>query len=160
MASPVAASTVRSYVLVGFIFYCLGAVAWSVSLLGTALFFIPVGGPPFGPAVFFPFFFPIGFFAALTIGFAWWSWLTLRNVEEGRYAEARTPSLLLGVFGLFLAWLVGGIFLLLAYAKLGEILAPAPPSVMGSPLRVCLSCGRAVAPNAKFCPHCGKPLPD
>lgn len=159
MASPVAASTARSYVLVGFIFYLLGAIGWIVSILGTVYFLFPFGFGP-GPMWFFPFFFPVGFFAALTIGFAGWSWLTLRNVERGRYSEARAPSLVLGIFGLFLAWLVGGVFFLLAYSKLGEITSPVPAASMAGPFRVCLSCGRAVAPDAKFCAHCGKPLPD
>ena len=167
MAYPaqLAASTARSYALVGFIFYLLGAVGWAIALLGF-LASMPfwIGTVPQMSFVVFPMIFPFGIFAAVSVGFAWWSWATMQLIEQGRYADARSPSLILGVFGIFIAFLIGGIFFLLAYGKLGEVLQPpmayppwVPPPVPAA--RFCTSCGRAVASDAKFCANCGKPLP-
>ena len=166
MAYPVqlAASTARSYALVGFVFYLLGAIGWGIALLAflaTTAFRVVFPQMSF---VVFPVIFPFGVFAAVSVGFAWWSWATMQLIEQGRYADARSPSLILGVFGIFIAFLIGGIFFLLAYGKLGEVLQPpmayppwVPPPVPAA--RFCTSCGRAVASDAKFCANCGKPLP-
>jgi len=41
-----------------------------------------------------------------------------------------------------------------------EILPPAPTMARARVTRVCPSCGRVVDPDAKFCRHCGKALPE
>ena len=155
-----AASTARSYLLVGFIFYLLGAVVWAVGLafvLALAPFW--VGSTTHMGFVVFPFLFPFGILGALTIGFTWWSWKAMEAVDQGRYEDARTASLVLGIFGIFLAFLVGGILLLLAYGKLGEALHPVV-AAREAGQRFCVACGRAVAADARFCAHCGAELPE
>ncbi len=164
MSTPaqMASSTARSYALVGFVFYLLAAIGWGIALLAflaTSPFWI--GTMPMWPGFLFPVIFPFGTFGALAVGFAWWSWSTLKQIEQSRFVDARTASLVLGVFGIFLAFVVGGIFFLLAYGKLGEALQP---PFMGYPapspvLRFCTHCGRATTLEAKFCAFCGKQLP-
>ena len=160
-SESVDAQSAKSYALVGFIFYALSAVGW---LLPLGIFGGLLNGPPFnadipsnvGILVLLVFAIPI----ALTAGFAAWSWITVDNIGKGKYAEAQTATIILGIFGIFLAWFIGGIFLLLAYGKLGDVIrgpqaAQAPPQRTG---RMCTSCGRPVAWDAKFCEHCGKDL--
>jgi energy-coupling factor transporter transmembrane protein EcfT len=86
------------------------------------------------------------------------AWITLRNMEIGKYAQARTSSLILGIVGLFFGLIIGGIFFLLAYANLGEYMTPLM-AVQPLPQRFCVNCGRAMAPNTKYCAYCGKELP-
>lgn len=145
------ASTARSYVLVGVVFYILGLIG--AVLVSLAFLLVR----PFGPGLSPMFAVPFGITAIFiipTAGLTVWAWITYRNVEQGRYADARTAGLVLGILGLFFAWLIGGIFFLLAYGKLGEA---TPPVTVAQ--RVCTNCGRAVPPEAKFCAHCGKELP-
>lgn len=155
-----AASTAKSYILVGFIFYLLGAAGWII-VLTAFLAFTPfwIGQVSHMGLILFPGLFPLGVFGALTLGFTWWSWVAMEHVDQGRYEDARTASLVLGIFGIFLAFLVGGIFLLLAHGKLGEALHPAV-AVRGPDQRFCVKCGRAVAADARFCSHCGAELPE
>jgi len=161
MATPAqfAASTARSYALVGFIFYLLAAIAWGIGLLAVAITMpLWIGQAPWSGGVWFPIVFPLGVFAAAGFAFAWWSWTALKRIDAGRYMDARAACLLLGVFGLLFAFLIGGVFFLLAHAKLGEALQPLP-AVAPASFRVCTSCGRALAVDARFCAYCGKGLP-
>ena len=161
MAAPAqfAASTARSYAIVGVIFYVLAAVGWGIALLAVALT-VPlwIGQTPWADAIWFPFVFPLGIFTAISIGFALWSWSALKQIDRGRFIAARTSTLILGVFGVFLAFLIGGIFFLLAYGRVGEALQPLM-AVPTPSFRVCTSCGRALASDAKFCSYCGRGLP-
>jgi hypothetical protein len=162
------AQSARTFALVGVVFYILGAAIWGISIV-TSLFAISfVSGMPMGGFIFFPIIFP-GVFAAVSIGLAVWSWMTLQNIEAGRYQEAQAPSLVLGILGIFFALLIGGIFLILAYTKLANVtsgrappvvMAAPPPAAMPQPAgRVCPNCGRPIAMDAKFCNHCGHELP-
>ncbi len=163
-SESVEAQSAKSYVLVGLIFYVLGSVGWSFGMVGMGFAFFGspsqmMGDMEFTPG-FFPFVFPMGVFLTLTAGFAIWSWITWDNIGKGKYAEARTATIILGIFGIFLAWLIGGIFLLLAYGKLGDVMrgtqvSQAPPQRTG---RMCTHCGRPVGWDAKFCEHCSKEL--
>jgi len=70
-----------------------------------------------------------------------------------RDAESRGMSgplwliivLITGIFGLI-------IYLIVRKEKQGPAAAPVT--------RVCTSCGRSVSPGVKFCPHCGKEIPE
>lgn len=162
------ARTARSYALVGFIFYILGAVS---SFLGSAFFMGGFMGPGmmggFAPS-FFPFFPSI--FLIISLVLAVWSWVTLNNINAGRYQDAQTASLVLGILGIFFAWLIGGIFFLLAYGRLGYAIrhphATLKPSVPTVPTvappatgtRFCPECGSAVSESDRFCRNCGKTL--
>jgi hypothetical protein len=168
VSESVEAQSAKNYALVGFVFYVLGLVGW-IGLMWFFFSFLSVlRGPPFNVDLsgvpitfgFFPFVIPVGVFFALTAGFTVWSLVTMDNIGKGKYAEARTASLVLGIFGIFLAWIIGGIFLLLAYGRLGDAMrgtevSRVPPQ---GAARICTNCGKPVGRDAKFCGHCGRQL--
>ncbi len=154
------AQSAKTFALIGFIFFAIVTAIWGMVTLGVAIsvvFF--AGSMPF----VFPFIFPFGVFLALGVALSVWAWITMKDIEAGRYKEAQTASLVLGILGLF-GNLISGIFFLLAYSKLGHAIAyaQAPPSAYqpAAPTtgRICTECGRPIAMDAKFCPHCGKEL--
>jgi uncharacterized protein YacL len=161
------AGIARTYALIGFIFYALSTVVGFIGALMVAFFFVTsvstaTSTTPPTTVIAFPFFSLIIIAAfvlfipgiVLTI----FARTTMRNIDTGRYSQARTYSLILGIIGLFFGMLIGGIFFLLAYAKLGE--SPMQPATLQPlPQRFCVKCGRAVPLDAKFCPNCGKELP-
>ncbi len=165
----------RSYALIGFIFFAIMTAVWSLVLVTGALFFAFWTGAGFdgmvdgfGTGVLFPFIFPMTVFLALSAGFTIWAWTVRSNIEMGRYAQAQTASLVLGIFGLFppIGALIGGIFFLLTHSKLGYATTYAqapPPAYQPAPTpptgRMCPECGRPISMDAKFCSHCGKELP-
>ncbi len=160
------ANTARSYAIVGLIFYILATV---FDIFGFIVF------PVFGLI-----------WLLLSIGLTAWAVLTFSNIEKGHFTEAHTASLVLGILGIFFGFLIGGIFFLLAYGKLGDLIhpqpsygfqpypqtypppqfpqaAPAPPqpSPAFNPMnqRFCVNCGRPLMTGTKFCPNCGKEVP-
>jgi hypothetical protein len=162
----------RSYALVGFIFYILGVLT---SLLGTvgSTFFMGgfMGSEMMGgfEPLFFPFFVPPVFLiisSVLTV----WSWITINHIDTGRYHEAQAACLVLGILGIFFAWLIGGIFFLLAYGRLGYAIrhphatlkpstpTESPPPTPATGIRFCPECGSAVSESDLFCRNCGKKL--
>ena len=156
---PKDADTARTYAMIGLIFYIINAV---LTLIGIGFFLLfarfwmngAIGLPVF-PLVFTLIFLVV---EIITIGLAVWAWFTFRSIQAGLYSQARTPSIMLGILGLFFAWLIGGIFFILTYTKLVEVIEPRA-TITPSHQRFCVSCGRAVLADAKFCSHCGKELP-
>jgi len=158
----------RTYAFIGFIFYALSTIAGFIGILAIAFLFITSIStstsliPPTITIITFPFFGLVSLVLFLLfipgIILTVLAWITVRNIDGGRYGQARTYSLLLGIIGLFFGFLIGGIFFLLAYAKLGESITQ-PAIVQPLPQRFCVNCGRAVSLDAKFCSHCGKKLP-
>ena len=156
----------RTYAFIGFIFYVLTAAAGIIGLLVFAFLFAATtttSFPTTPPAttITFPFF---GIFSFIFLIFlvpaailTFFAWQTVKNIDAGRYNQARTYSLILGIIGLAFSMLIGGIFFLLAYAKLGEYPPPTQPQYTAQ--RFCVNCGRPVSPDATYCPHCGKKLP-
>lgn len=167
--------TARSYALVGFVFFAIMTTVWSLVLVIGAIFFAFWTGPGFdgrvdgfGTGVLFPFIFPYTAFLALSAGLTIWAWTVRSNIEVGRYTQAQTSSLVLGILGLFppIGALIGGIFFLLTHSKLGHatILAQMPPlayqpAPTPAPGRICPECGRPIAMDARFCSYCGKEFP-
>ena len=157
--------TARTYAFIGFIFYILSTIAGFIGFLVIAFFFITsisrsiLPGPPITNTIVFPFI-SLVFFLLFIPGIilSVLAWTTVRNIDVGRYSQARTYSLILGIIGLFFGLLIGGIFFLLSYAKLGESMTQ-PIMVQSFPQRFCVNCGRAVSSDAKFCGYCGKELP-
>jgi len=108
----------------------------------------------------------IGLGLAVNLFFVIWAYLTYKKIGEGDYIGARTSTLILGIFGLlpFLGTFIGGIFFILAYVKLGDILrmgqgALYTPIQTPTSDKFCASCGQVVGVNDKFCPLCGAKLP-
>lgn len=158
------AQSAKSYALIGFIFYILGIIGNLIPILFFGFIVDWLSEPPFNadipigisPIIIFVFGIPL----ALTVGFSVWCWITIDNIGKGKYEEARTATIILGIFGIFLAWLIGGIFLLLSYGKLGDVIR-ADKTVRTpdqSRQRFCVKCGKPVSWDAKFCEHCGKDL--
>jgi len=166
------ASTAKTYTTVGFVFYMIpafGALAIFIGLswaLGAAAPWIHWGSPDVGPAIALFF---LGLGVLVNGGLTYWAYVTYKNIEAGNYESARTSSLVLGIFGLvpFLGSFFGGIFFLLTYAKLGDVLrwgaypgTPAAYVPSSASARFCVSCGRSVALDNLYCAHCGTQLPE
>jgi hypothetical protein len=157
VTSPISkdADTARTYAMIGLIFYAINAV---LTLAGMTFFLFFVRfriNVAIGAIVFTSIFVVV---EIITIGLAVWAWFTFRSIEAGSYARARTFSIVLGILGLFFAWVVGGVLFILAYTKLEDVIEPRA-TIASTSLRFCVSCGRAVLADAKFCSHCGKELP-
>lgn len=176
-------NTAKTYAMVGLVFYSISTFVWLLAgILGIWVMSwasISWGGPwyelfdepvvwEWGMQPVLPWF----IFAAIAFGFlvslvaTAYAYMNYKKINEGQYADARTSSLVLGIFGLFplIGSFIGGIFYFLAYWKLGEVLrGPRPtvyPSVPGSHVnRFCVECGRVVGPDNLFCAHCGAKLP-
>jgi len=104
-------------------------------------------------------FIPIGCFAAIV----WFIVNILLCVWVYRDAESRGMG---GALWLIII-LIGGIVGLIIYLVVRKEKAGAPPLPPTPPtqpippvMRMCTACGRVVSPDARFCPHCGKALPD
>ncbi len=153
-------SSARTFALIGFIFFAIMAAIWAMVtafVLATTI----------GVEIISPGFVTYGVSLALSVGFAAWSWSTLKDIDAGDYGKAQTPALLLGILGLFppIGAIIAGVFFILVFWKLNSAMtyaqvpppfhAPVPASPAG---RICTECGRAIPLDAKFCPHCGKEL--
>jgi hypothetical protein len=53
-------------------------------------------------------------------GLTVWAGVTSKHIGSGRGNKARTSSLILGILGLYFGMLIGGIFFLLVYTRLGK----------------------------------------
>ncbi len=164
------AQSARTFALVGLVFYIIGSVVGGLALVST-FFTFQVFVTPVPPITFDT---PLGLiFPAIFLGVAVsltvWSWGTLQRIEQGQYQEAQAPALVLGILGLFWAFFIGGIFLILAYVKLGNVISPRPAApVMAAPVaaapqpaggHMCPNCGRPIPMDAKFCNYCGHEMP-
>ena len=121
--------TARDYALVGLIFY--GLVFGAELIMSLVRYSIPelnfmervsrkglwIRDPEFSLI-------GIGVLLIITIFFVYWAFRTYKQIENGNYEAARTPTLMLGIFGLFpfFGGVIGGILFLLCYAKLGDVL--------------------------------------
>jgi hypothetical protein len=158
--------TARTFAFIGFIFYILAAAAGVIGLLILAFVFSTIAStgavtspsnisqvPVFGniSVTFLFLFIP-------SIVLAFFAWSTVKAIDAGRYGQARTNSLILGIVGLIFGVFLGGIFFLLAYANLG---APQPITYPTQPpaQRFCVNCGNPVTLDSRFCPRCGKEQP-
>jgi len=123
------AKTSRDYALVGLIFYGLVIFAELIMLL------VRYGLPEMnfvervsrrGLRIRNPEFslIGLGLLMIIAIFFVYWAFRTYKQIENANYEAARTPTLMLGIFGLFpfFGGVIGGILFLLCYAKLGDVL--------------------------------------
>jgi hypothetical protein len=47
---------------------------------------------------------------------------TVKRIDDGLYEAAKTPCLIMGILGLLVCLIVPGIFYMMAYTKLGEVI--------------------------------------
>jgi hypothetical protein len=47
---------------------------------------------------------------------------TVKRIDDGLYESAKTPCLIMGIIGLLVGLIVPGIFYMMAYTKLGEVI--------------------------------------
>jgi len=73
-----------------------------------------------------------------------------------RDAESRGMSGVLWLIVVIITGIIGLIIYLLVRKDKQGPPSPATTSVT----RVCTSCGRAISSGVKFCPHCGKEIPE
>ena len=160
--------TARTYAFIGFIFYVITAAIGALVLLIFGLIFTTSistsrtmfpSTPPVSVTVF-PLFMILMVFLILLIPaivLTFFAWSTVKAIDAGRIGQARTNSLILGIIGLFFGVVIGGIFFLLAYARLGEI--PQPYTPQPQPQKFCVNCGKPISPNDRYCTYCGKEQP-
>jgi len=158
---PPSAGSAETLVLVALILQIIGGVL----LIGGILFF-------FGWAAYHPFPFAwlvvlvagiVGGVAILFLYFAYT--LSYRRIQQGDYAGAQAPTLVIGILSIFLG-LIPGILYLVGYSKLSDAIReqqfpgsyPAPMGTMYSQT-ACRSCGRVYYTGQfPFCPNCGQKL--
>jgi hypothetical protein len=169
MTENLDASTAKTYATVGLIFYALSILSGILGLFtlnwGLARTNIPHG--PWGswPSIPALIGFGIGLLFLANVVLALWAYKTYKQIDDGRYMEAQTGALLLGIFGLVFGGFIGGLFFLLTYAKIGDIQKKAqwaqfPPTQGVAGERYCISCRHVVYLTDKFCPKCGTQLPE
>ncbi|MEM2146790.1 MAG: zinc-ribbon domain-containing protein [Candidatus Jordarchaeaceae archaeon] len=73
-----------------------------------------------------------------------------------RDAESRGMNGALWLIVVLISGIIGLIVYLVVRKEKVIPPPPPPPQVM----RVCTNCGRGVPPDVKFCPYCGKPIPE
>ena len=76
------------------------------------------------PAVWmFPLAVAGGLFAILALLILIGAYLsTVKRIDDGLYEAAKTPCLVMGIIGLVIGFVIPGIFYMLAYTKLGEVI--------------------------------------
>lgn len=166
---PPSAGTAETLVLIALILQVIGAVV----LIGAVLFL-------FGLAAFHPFRFAwlvvliAGVVGAVALLFLYFAYeYSYRRIQRADYVGAQAPTLVIGIFSLFLG-LIPGILYLVGYVKLSDAIreqqAPPPPygSAMGFssaaagpsvPQIACRACGRVyLVGQFPYCPNCGQKL--
>ena len=121
----------HEYAVVGSIFFFLFTVLplLAVSLLFIAdsslvLFYIAFLAGIVIPAVWvLPIMMGAGIFAIIIVLIFIGAYLTtVKRIDDGLYEAAKTPCLIMGILGLLIGLIVPGIFYMLAYTKLGEVI--------------------------------------
>jgi len=166
MADTFDANTAKTYATVGLVFYGLATL---LEILGVITLAWELSQPwnrsSDVPIVVMWLSIPI----LLSIIFSIWAFFAFRKIDEGNYVDARSSALIVGIFGLGLGGFLGGVFFLLAYMKLGDVLRYAQqpaqqPAYTVKPVhtstRVCVNCGRIADGNKHYCAYCGSKLPE
>lgn len=75
------------------------------------------------PEWIFPITMGFGVFAIIVILVFIGAYLTtVKRIDDGLYEAAKTPCLIMGIVGLLVGLIVPGIFYMMAYTKLGEVI--------------------------------------
>ncbi|MGA7861770.1 MAG: hypothetical protein WCB19_07935 [Thermoplasmata archaeon] len=170
---PPSGSTAKTLILVGLIFQLIFAL----------LFLFVFGVVAIVAATSVGLVFPV--FDAVWIGFGALGFIFLiliwmfsyKPVSEGRYEQARTPTLIFAILSLITVNLIAGILYLIAYIKLGDavreqqmppqgypgaapMMTPGMPyggQPMQQPMAPAPPAPAMAAPAPVICPRCGKP---
>ena len=101
--------------------------------------------------------------AILVILFLYFAYsLSYRRIQSGRFEDAQTPTLVIGILSLFFG-VLPGVFYLIGYVKLGDAVQESRTAgaalagfVPGS-LVACRSCGKVLPSSSyAFCPFCAQ----
>jgi len=121
----------HEYAVIGSIFFFLFTV---VPLLAVSLLFIAdsslilsyiafLTGIVISSAWILPIMMGAGVFAIIIMLVFIGAYLTtVKRIDDGLYEAAKTPCLIMGILGLLVGLIVPGIFYMLAYTKLGEVI--------------------------------------
>jgi len=121
----------HEYAVIGSIFFFLFSVLplLAISLLFVAdswlvLYYIAyLTGFVVPPEWILPLTMGMGVFAIVIILIFIGAYLTtVKRIDDGLYEAAKTPCLIMGILGLFVGLIVPGIFYMLAYTKVGEVI--------------------------------------
>ncbi len=180
MQENVQANTAKSFCLVGLIFYALITLGALIAIIVITWLFAwidtPMNGtwgirgpwtPWEGPNITILIGLLIGLVLIVNAFFTYWAYRTYKKVDEGNYADARSAALMLGLFGLLFGGFLGGLFFLLAYSKLGNVLRERDQipleSITGIPesagTKYCVSCNTVIRAHDHFCENCGSKQP-
>ncbi len=120
---PPSAGTAKTLILIALIFQIIGSViiALIALVVGSALASIGFGGLG---AIFIVIALVILLVAILAYFYSY------KPVAEGHYDAARTPTLVLGIVGLFAGGVIVGILYLVAWDKLGDAIREMQPPMM------------------------------
>lgn len=178
---PPSAGTAETLILIGFILQLLGSVVIVIVFgflglfAGSLFLFGSVAG---GVALLI-----VALLVVVPILLLYVAWeYSYRRTRDGNYAGARTPTLVLGIIGLFFGGIITGILYIIAYAKLGDAMSemqqmrmgyagyggpPYPGGYPGMPgaypaapygyAPAAPSLAPAPPPVAATCPKCGRP---
>jgi hypothetical protein len=121
----------HEYAVIGAIFFFLFTV---LPLLAISLIFVADSplilsyialwtGLVISPEWILPITMGFGIFAIIVILIFIGAYLTtVKRIDDGLYEAAKTPCLIMGIIGLLVGLVVPGIFYMMAYTKLGEVI--------------------------------------
>jgi uncharacterized protein YacL len=121
----------HEYAVIGSIFFFLFTV---LPLLAISLIFVADSplilsyialwtGLVISPEWILPITMGFGIFAIIVILIFIGAYLTtVKRIDDGLYEAAKTPCLIMGIIGLLVGLVVPGIFYMMAYTKLGEVI--------------------------------------
>ncbi|MCI4330609.1 MAG: hypothetical protein L3K19_02025 [Thermoplasmata archaeon] len=112
---PPSAGTAKTLIVIALVLQFIGSIVLLLVAFFLGSLFAVAGLRGLG-ALFIGLGFAVLFVAILAYHFCY------RPVAEGRYADARTPTLVLGIISLFAGGLLLGILYLIAWDKLGDAL--------------------------------------
>ncbi len=121
----------HEYAVIGSIFFFLFTV---LPLLAISLLFVVDAALILSYVAFWTgLVVPPGWILPITMGFGLFAIIiilvfigayitTVKRIDDGLYEAAKTPCLIMGILGLLVFLIVPGIFYMMAYTKLGEVI--------------------------------------
>jgi len=121
----------HEYAVIGSIFFFLFTV---LPLLAISLLFVVDAALILSYVAFWTgLVVPPGWILPITMGFGLFAIIiilvfigayitTVKRIDDGLYEAAKTPCLIMGILGLLVCLIVPGIFYMMAYTKLGEVI--------------------------------------